>query len=64
MLAQLSCQLVIVAAESLVFRGRYRNRRTQALKRLRHLDPDRDFGWHFAATVLAAHAAYGVVLGW
>ncbi len=23
----------------------------------------REFGWHFAATVLAAHAAYGVALG-
>ncbi len=22
-----------------------------------------DFGWHFAATVLTAHAAYGVALG-
>jgi hypothetical protein len=24
----------------------------------------RDFGWRFAATVLAAHAAYGAALGW
>lgn len=23
-----------------------------------------DYGWHFAATVLAAHAAFGLVLGW
>lgn len=23
----------------------------------------KDFGWHFAATVLTAHALYGVVLG-
>lgn len=23
----------------------------------------KDFGWHFAATVLTAHAAYGVALG-
>ncbi|MBI3698119.1 MAG: hypothetical protein HY238_25200 [Acidobacteria bacterium] len=24
----------------------------------------KDFSWHFAATVLAAHAAYGAALGW
>lgn len=24
----------------------------------------KDFGWRFAATVLSAHAAYGVALGW
>ncbi len=24
----------------------------------------KDFGWHFAATVLTAHAAYGAALGW